>query len=290
MNKIKKIMLIIKMFGRGFIFYKKNGSFLFFKRIFCTTKNRNIIGITRVRNEELLIEDALRDAGKVVDSLIVFDDCSIDKTINKIVKSKKVNKIIINTYWDINCPENETIHREILLKEAHSEKGAWIFNFDADERFEGEIREFLLENLNNDSFDSIKIRLYDAYITKYDEEKEYKKADKLLNFRKYFGPEYRDILMIWRNKKYFKHEGLIQREPSGAKNSITKFRCQHYGKAISVEQWEETCKFYETYFPEPYKSKWSNRKGKAIHTLSDFGNTLYPWGEELFTKSFILDN
>jgi hypothetical protein len=88
--------------------------------------------------------------------------------------------------------------------------------------------------------------------------------------------------MAWRPSTKFRYEGLDRREPaydSSARISVSLLRCKHFGKAISVDQWETTCDYFEEYFPEPYKTKWRNRKGKAIHIQSDFSTPLYGWEE-----------
>lgn len=246
------------------------------KRInFKSSNNINIIGITRIRNEESIIEDTLNHMDKIVDKYIVLDDCSTDKTVKFVKKNKKVIEIIENNNWENNRVFEETHQRSILLERARKYKPKWIFYFDADERFEINKKEIL--DLTNE-IDGIRIRLFDAYITTNDKNS-YTSKQQLYGFRKFFGPEYRDILMIFRNNDYIEFQGLDAREPWGCKSVITKFYCQHYGKSISVEQWEDTCKYYYEHFPEPYKSKWKNRMGKAVHELSDFGNRLYSWEE-----------
>lgn len=268
------------MLTQGFIIYKIHNNQVFFKKI---KKNQLTaspnIGITRIRNEELIISDTLNHMQNHVDSLIVFDDCSQDNTLKEVVKNEKVIEIIINLKWSQKRIYEETHHRSVLLNTCQKYNPEWIFYFDADERFIGDIK-LELKSIDK-TVDSIRIRLFDAYMT-HDDYKAYQYGQNLLNFRKLFGPEYRDILMIWRNKDYIYYEGLDSREPVGCKNTITKFLCQHYGKAISIEEWEKTCEYYSTFFPEPYKSKWEKRKGKAIHNISDFDMPLYPWGSELF--------
>ena len=62
--------------------------------------------------------------------------------------------------------------------------------------------------------------------------------------------------------------------------------CQHYGKSLSVEHWEETCDYYIRHFPfDTYGRKWLDRKGRAIHTQSDFMRPLYEWGDTLFASA-----
>jgi hypothetical protein len=264
----------------GKLFFKKefiNKNYFYLKKRKFSIKHDDIkiIGITRIRNEELIIEDTLKHMSNIVDAIIILDDYSTDSTLKIIKKNKKVAEILCNKYWEKDRTAQETQHRKLLLDEAKKFNPEWIFYFDADERFEID-KDKILKLPQN--IDGIRIKLFDAYITASDNiPYTNTNTNTLMNFRKYFGPERRDILMIFRNEKYIEFKGLDAREPIGCKNEITEFYCQHYGKAISEEQWEETCDYYAKNFPEPYKSKWKNRKGKSIHTLSDFQSTLYTW-------------
>ncbi len=115
----------------------------------------------------------------------------------------------------------------------------------------------------------------------------YYTADRqLLNFRRSFGPEQRDILMLWRDRPEVRFVEGAGRTPQGIAHIETDLHCQHYGKSLSVAHWEETCDYYIAHFPyETYGKKWEARKGKAIHTRSDFNRPLYPWGEALFANA-----
>ena len=237
----------------------------------------NILGMLRIRNEEEIIQDTLDHMSQFVDKIIVFDDASTDKTLDIVYKHPRVIEVIENKTWKQNRIQEETANRHQLLKRAQKFNPNWIFYADADERFEGNIKEFL-NSKEAENVDAIRIRLFDAYMTKNDKAA-YKKGQKLLGFRKFFGPERRDIIMIWRNHPDVKYEGSDQREPIIKGNVITKFYCQHYGKSLSEKHWEETCDYYAKYFPKHYSEKWKNRRGKAIHQESDFGTPLYTWKE-----------
>lgn len=190
----------------------------------------------------------------------------------------QVDIILKNTIWGQNRVFEETRHRQLLLDQAKKFHPKWLFYFDADERFEDINKKELLESSKYDQVDGIQCFLFDAYMTLNDCEPVIR-GEQLHNRRKFFGPEYREVLVLWRNLPHIYFQGLDAREPAGCQQVISDFFCQHYGKAVSIEEWEKTCDYYSKHFPEPYKSKWLNRKGKAIHCKSDFGQPLYNWKE-----------
>ena len=238
-----------------------------------------IVGMIRERNESLLLKDTLDHLARFVDALIVFDDASDDDSVSIALKHPSVAEVIINKQWKKSGRVwEETANRKKLHQRAKKLRPEWFFYADADERFEGNIREYLLEDCP-DSISGIKISLFDSYITKNDAQP-YMATQKLFNFRKYFGPERRDILMIWRNGRGADFLIPDAREPQNVspKETETRFYCQHYGKSLSIQHWEDTCKYYADHFPK-YSEKWRARMGKAVHDKSDFGAPLMGWDD-----------
>jgi len=148
-------------------------------------------------------------------------------------------------------------------------KPDWIFCFDSDER-----PEIDLTGIDLTKYDGIRLRLFDFYITPED-------VDLSWRERRWIGPEYRDILMMFRAAAV---KGFCDREPALFENRILfSGFVKHYGKAISVEDWERKCTYYGEHLPEPYQTKWRNRKGKAVKRdfKSDFGLPLIKWEERI---------
>lgn len=244
------------------------------RQTYGNVKPIQIICILRMRNESAVLLDTLNHLANIADSIIVYDDASTDASVSIAEQHSAVIQVIKGAKWKKNRIYEETSNRQRLLDAARAYNPIWIFYADCDERFEGGIRNFLLSSESKE-VDAVRIRLFDAYMTTDD--KDAYGGGNLFDFRKYFGIEARDILMIWRNNPEVYFAGLDAREPKVKGNTIRKFYCQHYGKAISPEQWESTCDYYTQNFPESYASKWRGRKGKAIHTESDFATKLYTW-------------
>lgn len=247
-----------------------------------------LVGITRVRNEALILRDTLQYVGQHVDAIVAYDDASTDRTPAILCSSPKVALIIRNGSWEEDIVARriaEGRHRGLLLQIARAQlQFDWTFCFDADERVTGDLRGFV-EGQRTGDCDGVRIRLFDAYMTP-DDRAPYQSDGELLGFRRFFGPEQRDILMLWRNRPEVFFANHHAREPGGIERLQTDLHCQHYGKSLSVEHWEETCDYYIRHFPfDTYGRKWLDRKGQAIHTESDFMRPLYEWGDTLFASA-----
>ena len=240
-----------------------------------------IIGFSRVRNEELLIADTVRHMEQHCDGLVFLDDSSSDGTVREIERVQtKVLAIVKSPHWELDRVAEETRHRKLLYAVAREFDPDWLFCFDADERFVGDVRQ-VLHSPAMENADGVRVQLFDAYLSEQ-AQSAYVAEMRLEDVDRMYGPERRDILMLWRNSDKFFYEGMDRREPvatSDARIVTGPIYCKHFGKAVSVGQWEEACEYYATHFPEPYASKWTARRGKAIHTMSDFGTPLYGWDQ-----------
>src|SRR5690606_17647905 len=84
------------------------------------------------------------------------------------------------------------------------------------------------------------------------------------------------------------------RVPTGLPQSFFGGYVKHYGKAISIEEWEKTCQYYINHVDEKQpgnttiSQKWSARIGKAVHLRSDFNNTFIYW-DKRHKKGFPLN-
>lgn len=225
-----------------------------------------LIGITRVRNEALILADTLRHFLAYCDCIVLYDDCSTDNTVEIAQNFNKV-VIIAGGEWRNDRVMENTRHRAILLQRAKQLGADWCLCFDADER--------LIGDLPNLSACGYKFRLFDGYLT--NERQEHYVQGDLALLPRMWGPEFRDIVMLFRTDCAI-YNGIGQRAPTMSKPvAPSNVYVKHFGKCLSIEHWEETCAYYALHFPEPYRSKWKARRGKALHTVSDFGAELYMW-------------
>jgi len=154
-----------------------------------------LVGLVRVRNENLILQDTLDHLSQHSDGLIIFDDASSDNSVRIAEKHSKVLEVLKNMHWRPDRLEEETRHRQVLLEAAQRYRAQWIFYSDCDERFIGNIRAFLSSD-EAAGVDGVRISLFDAYMTPEDCQP-YTSGQTLFNFRKYFGPERRDILLTY---------------------------------------------------------------------------------------------
>ena len=247
-----------------------------------------LVALLRVRNEALILKDTLDHLAGFADVICAYDDASTDATLEILKAHEKVSFVVQNMEWQSGIENrllSETRHRGLLLQEARRRISfVWCMCCDADERYVGPIRQFVTSPVI-DKPDAIRIQLFDAYMTEGDDHP-YSEDISLTNFRRLFGPERRDILMLWKNCDSAHYVGLDAREPVVPGRTESRFLCQHYGKSLSYQHWDATCEYYVNHFPfDSYGKKWSERRGKALHSRSDFDSALFEWGEDLFQNA-----
>lgn len=232
-----------------------------------------LIGITKVRNESLILEDTLSHILEKVDHVCLLDDASTDNTV-EIAKSFDDVTVIQNLNWNPVRDYVETHYRAIVLQEAVSIGADWVLCFDADERFVDPLPE-----LSHD-VDAYRLQLFDGYMTR--ECSEDYTGGRLQDTPRMWGVERRDITMLFRARGA-KFIGLDQREPviEGGKIITANSRVMHFGKCISKQQYEDTCRYYMQW--PKYAEKWTKRLecGALRGELSDFGTRLVTWEETL---------
>lgn len=239
-----------------------------------------IFGLTRIRNESLLIKGTLDHLAEFCDGVFVYDDASEDDTYEICKSHPAVLDILRNTQWKKDRLVEEFSNRQdlLLLAQKHASPEDWFVYIDADERIE-----FNWDLLKKQKYNAVRMKLFDFYITKEDVDKKYSE-------RKWLGPEYRKIVIAFKNSHELVYKTLDQREVilPKKKKILDSGYVRHYGKAISLDVWEQTCDYYIQYF-EKYADKWKARKGKAVHDKSDFGNELILWHEKE-NKGFLLND
>jgi glycosyltransferase involved in cell wall biosynthesis len=149
-----------------------------------------LIGITRVRNEELILRDTLDYVGKHVDAIVAFDDASTDRTLEILSRHPKVALIVTNRSWEVDIEARriaEGRHPGLLLQMAREQlQFDWMFCFDADERVTGDLRGFI-EGMHSGDYDGVRVQLFDAYMTPGDHAP-YQADRELLGFRPFLRP------------------------------------------------------------------------------------------------------
>jgi hypothetical protein len=249
----------------------------------------------RVRNEELLIEDTLNHLSIFSDEILVLDDASTDKTLSVCQAHPKVTMILQNKVWAGVPTAPQAPQLQMLLWYAQVfGNNEWCLNLDADERID-EPETFLTRlapALTIPHRTGIAFPLYDSYMTV--DLKEPYQGGRLLDLERLWGPEYRWITLVFKKDAAFfplssPDSELGQRSPDGLKCAhVGAIQLRHYGKGLSVEQWERKVTAYsETCSDERLTKKWLARRGKCIRrAASDYGRTLWTW-PELMKRSII---
>lgn len=230
-----------------------------------------VLGVIRVRNEAHIIQSTLDHMAQFCDHISVLDEASTDATHAICIAHPAV---VCVEEVSIFCTDPHERRRfESWGRQRPLDAGLkaypeaeWILYMDADERLV-----FDPDNFAWGRYDVAYFRLWDYYITPEDVHQGWEG-------RTWIGPEYRDIPMLWRVTDGMRFSGRV------LSTGLTRTHARagdvkHYGKAISVAEWERTCEYYTKYQPEFFRTKWERRKGKAIHICSSFNSNLITWDE-----------
>ena len=220
-----------------------------------------LVAMTRMRNEALILPDTLDYLSGFADAIIAYDDASTDRTVEILRAHPKVALIVANREWeqDVDARKRaEARHRGLLLDMARAElPHEWMFCFDPDERVVGDVRE-LVQSPRSEACNAVRVRLFDAYMTSEDQEP-YTPEQELMHFRRYFGPEQRDILMLG---------GTGQRFSSSTAGDARRKSRARSRRSSTVSTMESLCrkpigKRHATTISATFRSRLMGRNGKS---------------------------
>jgi hypothetical protein len=90
-----------------------------------------LVGVTRVRNEALILRDTLDYIGQQVGAIVADDDASTDQTLEILRRHPKVALILANRLWEEDIAARriaEARHRGLLLQTARERlEFGWMF-------------------------------------------------------------------------------------------------------------------------------------------------------------------
>src|SRR5262249_29278942 len=99
-------------------------------------EKHDLVAVTRIRNEALILPDTLDYLGEHAGAIIAYDDASTDETVDILREHPKVALIVENTAWEQDMAARrlaEGRHRGLLLQMARETmQFDWMLCFDPD--------------------------------------------------------------------------------------------------------------------------------------------------------------
>lgn len=242
---------------------------------------RNGIALAiRVRDEWDLVHGLLLQLKDAVHEVWILDDASTTWPPSNITGFDGLPTYVFRAaMWSGEGGSfGEGAQRDKLLQMMKRDSRCeWVLQLDADERIANPAGLLALTRQDKDAW---VMPLVDYYITPGDADLVDRCSPQ--EVRHAFGPEVRWTLVLFRLQSWtFVSRGDV-REPQGfrrARIGRSTIVIEHYGKSISVEDWDRKARFYIEHYPA-YREKWKDRLGKAVHeSRSDFGHVLRHRGD-----------
>jgi hypothetical protein len=230
----------------------------------------------RVRNEWALLRGLLTNVASTCDEAWILDDASSEPCPSGLGELVERLTVLRAPRWSgLEKGYREGLQRDFLIQAIKRRSECqWVLQLDADERLAEPSA--LLPLVRVPDATAWLLPLVDFYITPLDAEFVDGVAPEAV--RDWFGVETRWTLALFRPlPTVYVSRGDV-REPQGFAPSgvreATQPMIEHYGKAVSVGEWERKASFYAERYPA-YRAKWLERRGKAVHDgESDFGTRL----------------
>jgi hypothetical protein len=248
------------------------------------TRHDGIALAVRVRDEWSLVRGLLESVRGICDEAWVMDDASEVQPPASLRGVVERTTIVRSTHWSGRGGAlGEGLQRDHLLQLIkRRSRCPWVLQLDADERLSDPAA--LVDLIRTPEVDAWALPLVDYYITPKDAER----SDDVQpgRVREWFGIETRWTLALFRAiPTVFVSRGDV-REPQGFHPSRVQEApsplIEHYGKSVSVSEWERKVDFYVQHYPQ-YREKWLARRGAAVHDgLSDFATQLVRRGDAAF--------
>jgi hypothetical protein len=224
----------------------------------------------RVRDEWTLLQGLLQSVRGLCDEAWILDDASALEAPRALLTVLPKVTVLRVSAWS-GGPSGEGLQRDYLMQRIKRECNCeWILQLDADERLSDTAA--LASLVTAKDCDAWVLPLVDYYITPEDA------ADTVHDVpdrvRNWFGIETRWTLCLYRPLNGLYIARGVVREPQGFRTLRVRrthsVLVEHYGKAISLAEWERKADLYVSTYPDQ-RAKWLDRKGKFI---SDFGTPL----------------
>lgn len=242
-----------------------------------------IRAVTKVRNEAHILQDCLDSWARVADAIHVYcDHCDDRGSTAQIAREHPaVTEVIESNLLDPDRERAEWYCRQVALQSAlrfmdlSSESKDWVIYFDGDEILD----EFNTSVLDSERFVMVACKSHDCYITPEDKDV----SEWHWKERRWFSSEFQFSPYFYSCRiplRFYKPDQRNIDIPNGS-NYILHGSVKHYGKGLSVKNWDEKCRYYGEVFGPRYAEKWKAREGHAVKEdmNSDFGLPLATWEE-----------
>ena len=190
------------------------------------SRNKITLSMITHNEENRYLFDVLLSLLPTVDTFVILDDFSNDKTVKLIKEIIPKKKLVINQTNENLCVKNESTLRRILGRMTVTTKPDWMLCLDADELFEENYENVLNNLVNTTLFDYYGFRLYDMWDDKFHfREDSHWKAHKL--YRIFLYRYYPLYPYTWNNRKL--HCGRHPKNIHYFSGKNSQLRIKHLG-------------------------------------------------------------